>query len=161
MTIQVSTGFKSLILGPHSFTDIFNRGAILVFEGPRPAYADMALPSEPLGMVTRGGLPWAPPATGAGLLFEQSGPYVANPTFDPWVLTVARPGVATWARLVGPDPDPGFVDYDLPRIDFDVGDDAQANPDWLIPNATLEPGQTIRLSNFLYTIPPLIPPGGL
>ena len=149
--LHVSTGFKKLILGPHSFTEIFDRGAILVYADGRPATADMSVVGATLlGRITVGGYDWAPPNTVFGLRFEQYGPYIVKHSADQWVLRVLASGTPTWARLVGAAPDGGVLSYDLPRADFDVG------VEMILPPSPLVEGTVATIDAFTYSIPPVV-----
>lgn len=156
MTLQVSTGFKVAILGPSSFSDIFDFGAIHVYSGQQPATADDAVVGTLIGTVTTGGLPWSPQAHSSGIRLSQSGPYIVKFPWDNWLLQVAATGIASWARLVGKGEDNGVLSYDLPRIDMGVSDLVNDNPGLLIPSAALTQGQTVAISSFMYTIPPVL-----
>lgn len=155
MTLQVSTGFKTRILGSESFVDIFHLGAILVFDGARPPTADGPAPTA-VAIITREGNAWAPPDTGFGLRLMQVGPYILKEGVGDWKLRALAdtPGV-TWARLVGPVADNGVVNYDLPRIDFDVGLVGSVGNELLLPKLAFTMGEALTIGAFTYTIPPL------
>lgn len=159
--LQVSTGFKTMLLGPHAFTDIFARGAIKVFDSTQPATADAAEPISPLGYVTIEGNPWSAPSTlGNGLLFTQSGPYIYNRLGQIWIFNVTRSGIPRWARLLGPQADAGGVNYNVARMDFSVSADPSDQPVMLLPagSTIVHAGDRIPLSTFFFTIPPLVNP---
>lgn len=155
MALQVSTGFKTRILGSESFADIFHLGAILLFEDDRPPTADGPAPA-PVAVITQDGNAWAPPDTGFGLRFAQIGPYILKGGGGGWKLRASAdtPGV-TWARLVGPVADNGVVNYDLPRIDFDVGLVGASTAELLLPQLAFTMGEALTIGAFTYTFPPL------
>lgn len=159
MTLQVSSGFKDLILGPHAFVDIFARGAIKVFDSVQPATADAAEPISPLGIITLDGGAWSAPGDlGNGLLFSKSGPYVYNRLGRPWVFNVTRSGIPRWGRLLSAEADAGALSYSLARIDFSISAVPGDNPVMLLPNgdSVVQVGDRLPISSFFFTIPPLV-----
>jgi len=154
MTTQVSTGFKSKILGPYSFASIFNGGHILVYDGVRPATADGGYAGAPLGFISRNGLPLGvgEPAT---LRFFQSGPYITQPYTDILAFTALRDGHATWFRLFGPTPDDNSTSYALPRIDGDVSL-AAGTGELRMPSLDFLANDAVRPVSFFYSIPPIV-----
>lgn len=152
MTLRVSTGFKSLILGTSSFESIFDKGTIEVFTGAQPASADDAATGTFLGRVTLGGVAWSVGSPMFGLSFQLSGPYVTKPLLDQWEMAVETAGIAGWWRLVSINETSG-VSYALPRVD---GSCAVSGGEWTMANTTLTPGTTIPLETFFYTIPPIL-----
>lgn len=156
--LQVSTGFKTLILGPYSFMDIFERGAIKVYAGFRPPTADGEEPAVSLGKITIGGNPWSPSASQYGLQFSQSGPYITKVPYHQWLFTVERSGIPTWGRLVGEADDDGLVSYTMPRIDFSITADPAEQTEMLLPQANVIVGQRVSVGSFLFTIPPVVSP---
>ena len=153
--LQISNGFKTRILGSESFIDIFHRGAILLFDGARPPTADGPAPA-PVAMITQDGNAWAPPDIGFGLQFQHAGPYIFN--VGDWKLRAsANTPLMKWARLVGPVADNGVVNYDLPRIDFDVGLIGTPGPELLLPKLAFTTGEALAVGAFTYTFPPVVP----
>jgi hypothetical protein len=154
MTLQVSSGFKSAILGPEAFEDIFLNGSIGVFTGPQPDTADAAARGTLLGRVTQNGIVWTPRATNGGLRFLRNGPYVSNVQGDDWLLVPSAAGIAGWWRLVSNAEDGMGASYSLPRIDGAIAEDG--TPEMVLENTTLQQGVAIRLKSFFYTIPPIV-----
>lgn len=154
--LSVSNGFKVRILGSEGFVDIFDRGAIFLYEGARPATADEPAP-VPVAIVTEDGNEWEPPNIGFGLRFAQLGPYIikANTT---WKLrALATTAGVTWARLVGPEVDTGVLNYELPRIDFDVGLTGVPNgEELLLPKTAFTLGESLIIGDFNYTFLPIV-----
>lgn len=144
--LLVSTGFKSAILGPQSFADIFNGGELRVFAGARPNSADKAQPSDPIGVVRRAGV-------NTGLAYIQEGAYIVASPGDLWLLNGLQPGTAAWFRLVAAGDD-GTDSFAQPRIDGDIGTLAAPN-DMTLASLTIAPNTAIPFSSFLFTIPPL------
>lgn len=155
--LQVSTGFKTKILGPHAFSDIFARGAIKVFDGFRPETADGPEPVSPLGLITLDGGQWSAPGDiGNGLLFAQNGPYIYNRFGDRLVFNVTRSGIPLWGRLLAADADTGLLSYTAARIDFSISADPEDHSEMLLLDGTVQVGERVPVSNFLYTLPPLV-----
>jgi hypothetical protein len=154
MALQVSTAFKSAILGPMAFETIFSGGAIRVFAGPQPQTADDAEQGHLLGVVTLNGAAWG--AVGSnGLRFARSGPVVVQQSGDAWVLMPTAAGTAGWWRLVASSADDGSQSYSSPRIDGAVGT-AGSNAEMILPATPLVIGTGVPLQAFSYTIPPIV-----
>ena len=142
--LLVSTGFKSLILGPHAFADIFAGGSIRIFAGARRNSADHAEPSSPIAVIRNSGaLP--------GLTFVQDGPYVLG--VGQWQIDATAPGTATWFSLVVAGDD-GADTLSRPRVDGDIGS-TSAPSDMTLANTTLSADTAVPVQTFVYTIPPL------
>ena len=153
MALQVSTGFKSKILGPFSFESIFNGGCIEFRSGTQPATADDAETGLLLARVTLNGLPWVSGSPTNGLSFVRVGPYVTKNPADAWLFTTISSGVATWFRLKPSTYDGGERSFTAARIDGDVGTGAGAVI--RLFNNVLDAGETNSLDYFMYTIPPI------
>lgn len=157
MTLQVSNGFKALILGPRSFESIFNGGAIAIYTGDRPDTADDQVPGGAvlLGHVTLNALPWSALSQANGLTYARQGPFVSKPVGPTWAINPVAPGLATWFRVLGNLPDDGSLSFDLPRIDGDV---SVSNPaaEMRLLNPVLQVGVVKRIDHFVYSIPPVV-----
>lgn len=155
MALQVSTGFKTGILGPNSWKDLFDGGAIALYSGPQPLIADDPAPDNAtlLGYITLGGLPWASGTPANGLVWMQAGPQILKPDASSWVVSPVANGLATWFRILGRAYDPGTLSFDAPRIDGRVS--ALAGSEMRLLNPVLEVGNAKALDYFLYTLPPL------
>lgn len=143
----VSSGFKSGILGPKGFADLFDGGRIGLFDGARPVSPDDAQPGPPLGWIV------APANTGTGLIFVQSGAYVIARPGDRWRFSADFPGTVTWWRLMAQNDD-GQASFSAPRIDGDVGTSA-APAELVLKQLSFDAGNTLDIDSFVYTIPPL------
>lgn len=152
MSIQLSTGFKSRILGRDSFIDIFQNGFIELHSGTQPVTADNAPGTSTLvGTVSGHG-------TGVGLWFIQSGQWLSRDPAQPWKFVAAFARTASWFRLRTAT-DGGAFSYTDARIDGSVGDPDSVGPfDIIIPQLSFTPGQSFLLQQFLFTFPPI--PGG-
>ncbi|GAA0721274.1 hypothetical protein [Dokdonella soli] len=155
MTLQVSTGFKTDILGPSSFESIFNSGVIRVFSGLQPTTADMAEQGTLLGLITLNGDFWLPNYRVNGLTFTRSGPYIVKLPWQRWEIVPSSNGTAGWWRLITPLDD-GNPSYSLPRIDGAISADPASGAEMILASTTLTTGTAIPLDSFLYTIPPII-----
>lgn len=155
MAIQVSTKFKERILGPESFPQIFNGGCIRVYSGAQPVTADAAATGTLLATVSNDGIAWTPGATGAGLVFVASGPWVTKDPARTWKMLGSAVGTAGWFRLVGPVADPGTLSYSVPRIDGSIGV-AGSGAELVLSTTAVSVGSTLEIQQFAYTIPPVI-----
>lgn len=153
--LQVSSGFKSLILGPHAFEDIFGGGAIRVFSGPQPASADDPEQGTLLGLVTRLGHPWSASTLTGGLVFLRQGPFITNMPGDRWLLVPNATATAGWWRLVATPADSGGADYNAPRIDGAIGV-IGGTDEMQLQSAALVVGNAVDVQSFFYTIPPIV-----
>lgn len=152
MTINVSTKFKEEILGPKSFTSIFDGGRIKIFSGAQPATADHPEQGDYLGEVTVGGLPWSVGGEN-GLHFALTGGWIANDPSELWQLVASADGTAGWFRLVGRLGDDGGHSLAAPRIDGSVGVVAA---DFKLPSTDLTVGYAVPVQQFLFTLPPVL-----
>ncbi len=158
--LNVSTGFKALLLGPNSFTSIFKYGAIQVYANPRPSAADAMPTVSPIATITNYGLPWSPSGVGNGIVLMQNGPYIVMGAGQNWELlpnAAAAGSTASWWRLMAPG-DSGLPSITEPRIDGDIGVLGVFDPRYpeiLIDDVTLVPNTGVPITSFLYTFPPL------
>jgi len=145
--LLVSTGFKSAILGPQAFEQIFKGGSIHVYGGARPSSADLsATESNRLGVITR--------TVANGLNFARTGPFVIIPIGDWWQLQISGSGTATWFRLLTAS-DSGLGSTTDPRIDGDIGIPS-APSDMVLASNALTAGTAVSIDSFLFTIPPIL-----
>lgn len=153
--LKVSTGFKTKILGAHSFAALFNGGGIYVYSGARPSSPDVTAPTSPIAAISRQGLAWNPSSIGYGLTFAQNGPYIYFATTDAQLVPNVA-ATAAWWRLVAPGDD-NEPSYTQCRIDGDVGlQTAATGQELLLPALDLALGTAYPAPYFLYTIPPII-----
>jgi hypothetical protein len=154
MTVNVSSKFKELLLGPISFPMIFNGGRIDIYSGAQPASADYPKQGTLLGSVTNLGQAWTPDGGPGGLNFVLNGVWAANDPTQTWRLTAAAAGVAGWFRLYGPALDAGDYTFAAPRIDGSVG--TGGGVDLKLPTVNLTVGYTIPLQQMLFSFPPVL-----
>ena len=153
MTLQVSTKYKELILGPTSFAQIFDQGYIALFTGIQPPSADHPITGTYLGDITTSGMPWVAGSSAGGLHFEQSGPWISKRSSDAWRLTVFNAGTAGWFRLFARGADDGSLSYNAPRIDGSVG---LSSTNLVLSSTVLAVGPSHYIQQWLYTIPPVV-----
>lgn len=153
MTLQVSTGFTSRILGPIAFETIFNGGAIAIYTGEQPEDANQAPTGTLLGYVSAGGAAWTPDSSLNGLSFVRAGQWAGKNPAQAWAITPAAAGTAGWFRLLTPG-DNGGASFDLPRIDGAISADG-LNAELRLLNPVLQLGVAKSIDEFLYTIPPI------
>lgn len=145
--LLVSTGFKSSILGPKGFVDLFNGGRIALFDTQRPSTPDAAPLGPPLGWITDAAV------SGGGLQFILNGPYAIKRPGDRWSYLADFAGSVVWWRLVGPADD-GTASFAQPRLDGDIGV-AVVPAELTLTKLTFDAGETLDIDSFLYTIPPV------
>lgn len=157
MALQVSNGFKSLILGPNSFESIFNGGVISVYTGTRPNFAEDPIPplAPLLGRFTLNGLPWQNGLPTNGLIWVRDGSQVLKSPNALWQMTPVANGLATWFRITGPQFDDGDLNFDAPRIDGTISPESALGTDMRLLNPVIAVGQPVRLDYFLFTLPPI------
>jgi hypothetical protein len=149
MTIQLSTGLRSRLLGPEAFEDILAPCEIRIFTGPQPAGADMGQTGMRLGTVALRG------AVGTPLELVRSGVVVAKPTPAVWLMTAMASGTAGWFRLCRLS-DAGVASSVAPRIDGSItrfGTIPSGESVW--DDTVITAGQTYPMDLFLFTLPPL------
>lgn len=154
MTLQVSTGFKSRILGPHSFESIFNGGAIAIYTGAQPANADGAATGTLLGYFTDSGLTWNAGSTLNGLTWHRTDAFAYKPMAQTWACTPVAAGLGGWFRILPVAGDVPALSLTLPRIDGAIGasgSDIQLR----LLNPTFAVGVVKYIEQLSYTIPPL------
>lgn len=154
MALQVSTGFKTAILGDSAFEDIFNGGAIGVYTGVQPSSADNPVTGTRLGLVTLDGKPWTSTLQ-YGLRFVRNGPFAASRGGDTWLLVPALGGIAGYWRLFARPDDDGTLSYSRPRIDGAIGD-TSSTAEMRLADTSLSAGIAVPIRSFFYTIPPIV-----
>lgn len=144
--LLTSTGFKTQIIGPQAFEQIFNGGSIHVYTGARLSSADAAAPeSNRLGIVGLSG-------SNGALSFARVGAYAMIPAANWWQLAVEVSGTATWFRLLAAG-DGGDASTSAPRIDGDIGI-ASAPAEMVLTSTTLTAGTAVSIDSFVFTLTP-------
>lgn len=156
MTLFVSTGFKSRILGAYSFESIFDGGCIEVYSNPtQPVSADHPPVGILLGRFTLGGGAWNTGSTTNGLLFERNGPFVFKPALAAWLCNPIASGIGKYWRMKGSVLDTDEMSYTVARMDGTVGE-LGSSAELQLESVVFELGTPKLLSNFFYTIPPIV-----
>lgn len=157
MGLQVSTGFKDKIFGPHAFETIFANGVIKLYAGSQPERADFAVgASVHVANITAGEA--FTHGVASGLNFVRYRGIMTNSA--PWTVLRIGTGNASWARLCSNPLDDGGISDTLPRIDFSVYPRtpgvAPANYGlYLNAIAFSSASEPQSLDVFYYTIPPI------
>lgn len=155
MSVNVSTGFRARILGPHSFESIFNGGCIEVRSGTQPDHADMAPTGTLLARITLNGATWTEGSSVNGLTFNRTGHRVTNPLAPPWVLDGIATGTARWFRVRGIT-DAGLLSTTLPRIDGSIGlPEEDGDYQMRLPILTLSASTATPITSWWFVFPPL------
>lgn len=154
MALKLSTGFRTLLLGPYAFEDILRAGCIRIFSGYQPDDADSPEQGQLLGVVTAGGLPWSAGSPANGLLYNRSGIFIGQDTSRPWAFNALATGAAGWFRVVGNALDDGGANADAPRIDGAIGAMEDA-PEMLWSTPNVSRGMQYPIDQFFFTLPPL------
>jgi hypothetical protein len=156
--MQVSTGFKSLILGRNSFSDIFNGGAIKIYNNAQPPSPDIEdFGATVIGMITLNGQPWNFGSSTNGITFVLEGAYVYNNNAENWILTPSVSLEAAWFRLYSPVVgDVGQSSTEFARIDGTISELGSAiGADMYMADTALTVGSGLVANYFLYTILPI------
>lgn len=156
--MNVSDGFKSLILGPHAFVDIFAGGTMVIYANNQPASPELSdSAATEIGRVTAFGLPWNFGSSANGLQFYQDGPYILNYSLPPWVCIPTASQTAAWFRLYSADPTETRGNSSvLPRIDGTIGLPGTATAyDMYMDDPVFIAGTSKDFTYFLYTILPI------
>jgi hypothetical protein len=146
--LNLSTGYKSSILGPASFVDLFRGASLNVYSGDRPLTPDMPAPELlRLAKVVRDGFD-------GGLTFEQNGPYIQQPIGQRWNMMIDTTGNAQWFRLMAAG-DTNDLSYIAPRIDGDISQITGLG-ELFLQNQSVVRGTAVPIDSFLFTVAPYI-----
>lgn len=154
MSVQVSTGFASAILGPAAFDTIFLNGVLRVYSGLQPASADAAATGVHVADITPDGDAFTP-GTSFGLRFQRSGRYAFKSTAQTWKLKGLATGMAGWVRLCANAVDDGSASLVLPRVDGRVGVDGQPDIQLFLPGLSITIATEITVPSWVFAIPPV------
>lgn len=147
--VRVSTGYKTLLLGPASWEAVFNGGQINLYSGGIPDDADMGADPDALLAVVKHGF--------AGLEFVRDRYVVFKLPQHQWEGEVIAPGELSWCRLIGPGDDPSQISFDAPRIDGRI-QLASETPQYGtvlmldIPSYHVERAHIVRVSDFYFSL---------
>jgi hypothetical protein len=159
--MEVSTGFKDLLLGPHAFVDIFNGGAIKIYANAQPAHPDLTDEGATVvATITANGGTWnfGNPLNNGLKFSKPPGPYVYKDPAQTWICTPTINLVAAWFRLYSPDPaESGGSSLTLARIDGTIQElTSMVAADMFMDDTDLMVGTSFVVNYFLYTILPIL-----
>ncbi len=137
--MNINTKLKNNMLGNVGFAGSFTGGMLELRSGPRPATADSAASGVLIAVAKPSGGEMTFSATGGAVFANESWDYV----------TIAT-GTIGHARLVGPQPDNGAANADLPRADFNVVTSGEGLR--LVNNVVREVGQTGTVAEFTFRL---------
>lgn len=148
MTVKLSTGLRSNLVGDKGFASTFANGIIEIRTGSQPASADAAPTGTLLAVVTANSLPFTPGSPTNGLTFlAATGGSVAKAGI--WSFSGLADGTAGWFRFKGNALDNDAVSTTLPRLD---GSTAFSGGD-LNMHISIKPGETGTIDGFTFAIP--------
>jgi hypothetical protein len=151
MSIQLSTGLRTRLMGPEAFLDILPTCTIRVFTGLQPATADLAQQGQLLGEVTLNGDAGA----SAALKLERSGYMIVKPSQARWLMRAKASGVAGWFRCCLPS-DAGASNTTAPRLDGAIiKADANAVAQMIWQDTSVIAGRYYPVDYFLFGLPPI------
>ena len=150
MTIRLSTGLRTSMMGTQGFSEIFANGVIEIRSGSQPTNADSAATGTLLGTVTiahgaftpgtaTNGLTWATPASGA-----------VSKSTDLWQFVGLTTGNAGWFRLKGNALDTGALSTTLPRLDGSIG---STGADMNLSTLAISDNAVTTIDSFTVTFP--------
>lgn len=162
MALNMSTGFVAGILGPSSFDQIFQDGAIEIRSGSQPANADAPVTGDLLARITQAGGAWLAGSPSSGLRWFRSGRYAFASPDQSWQLVGLATGEAGWFRMVGNAFDDGGSSTTAPRIDGAIGllpdldTPSVSDIQLYLPTLTIAPGSSMQIGEAVwFTFPPL------
>lgn len=146
MTIRVSTGARTGMLGSLGFAEQFQNGVILVYSGAQPATADAAATGTLLGTVTADAGAFTDGSPTNGLQFEAAANgQIKKLTTQNWKFNGAAAGTAGWFRLRGNAADAGALSTTLPRMDGSI---ATTGADLNMSNTNITVGAPHTIDQF-------------
>lgn len=156
MSTICSTGFRTKLLGTHSFESLFDGGCIEVYSGLQPKNADMAPTGTLLARITHDSKPWTPGAPANGLTFQRLGPGVTIGAGQPWGLLGLAAGTAGWCRLRGMV-DPGGLSTTHPRVDGTIGlRDSVGDFQLRLGSTAIVPDLKLPITSWWFLFPPIV-----
>jgi len=149
MTLRLSTGLRTTLVGSTGFASTFANGVIEIYTGTQPATADAAVTGTLLGTVTLNSGAFTPGSPTNGLTFgAASGGAVAKSGV--WSFDGIAIGTAGWFRLKGNATDAGGISTTLPRLDGSV---AVSGADMNMSNISVTIGSPHTVDSFTWTQP--------
>lgn len=152
--LNLSTGFRSRIIGPESFDSIFRYSVMRLYTGAQPASADAAVTGTLLAEVTRDGGAFTHGFATNSLEWVRTGIYALKNPAHTWTMTGIATGVAGWLRLSGNALDDGSPSLILPRLDCAVSL-AGGGGEVILAPLTITVSEQRPFDGFWYAIPPI------
>jgi hypothetical protein len=149
MTLRLSTGLRTNIVGAIGVGATFAGGIVEVRTGSQPANADAAVTGTLLGVVTLNNLPFVPGAPANGLTFAAAVAGVLAKS-GVWAMNGIAAGTAGWFRLKANALDNDALSTTLPRIDGSV---ATSGADMSLSNIAIAIGAPTTVDTFTVTAP--------
>lgn len=150
MTLKVSTGLRTGMMGTSGFTEIFANGIIEIYSGAQPATADAAATGTLLGTVTLAGGAFTPGTATNGLTWAAPANSAVTKSTDLWQFVGVATGTAGWFRLKGNALDNNALSTTLPRLDGSIG---SSGGDLILANLSVEPSAVTTIDKFSVTFP--------
>lgn len=150
MTIRLSTGLRTSMMGTSGFSTIFANGIIEIYSGSQPTSADNATTGTLLGTVTLNGGAFTPGTATNGLTWAAAANGTASKSTSAWQFTGVAAGVAGWFRLKGNALDNNASSTTLPRLDGSI---ANSGGDMNLSNTTIAVGSPNTVDVFSVTLP--------
>lgn len=150
MTIKLSTGLRTDMLGSKGFTEIFANGIIEIYSGAQPATADAATTGTLLGTVTMAGGAFTPGTATNGLTWATPASGVVTKSTDLWQFVGVAVGTAGWFRVKGNALDSNASSTTLPRMDGTIG---SSGADMNLSNLSVAVSAVTTVDAFSVTFP--------
>lgn len=149
MTLRLSTGARTSLLGSSGFKDLFDTGVIEIRSGAQPASPDDAASGTLLGTVTLNSGAFTPGVSTNGLTFgTPADGEVAKSGV--WSFNGVADGTAGWFRLKGNGTDAGSSSTSLPRMDGTIG---TSGADLNLSNLSIVTSGPNTIDTFTVTLP--------
>ena len=156
MSVQMSTGFRTAMIGPQALETILQDAVIHCYSGPQPANADAAVAGTLLGSITRDGGPFVPGSPTNGLRFNRTGISLLNRTDQQWRFTGIATGTIGWCRLCANAPDDGLASAVAIRMDGAAGlPDSTGDVQFRFASLAVTGTTVIDVPGFMLAFPPL------
>ena len=149
MTIRLSTGLRTNIVGNTGVGATFTNGIVEIRTGSQPASADSAATGTLLGTVTLNSLPFVPGSPTNGLTFGAAAGGVLAKS-GVWAFSGIAAGTAGWFRLKANALDNDALSTTLPRLDGSVG---VSGADMNLSNIAISVGAPTTVDSFTIAMP--------
>lgn len=144
MTLKLSTGLRTNIVGSTGVGATFANGTIEIRTGTQPVNADAAPTGALLGVVTLNNLPFVPGSPTNGLTFAAAAGGVLAKS-GVWAFNGIAAGTAGWFRLKANALDNDTLSTTLPRLDGSV---ATSGGDMSLSNISIAVGAPTTIDTF-------------